>query len=257
MFNLLDNKKHQAYVATEFLLTDGPVESPQNFNRINLFGKYTGTISDKEKIGLTFSRFSSKWDASGQIPVRAVASGAITRFGAIDDTEGGNTKRTNFLVNHTKFLNDNTSLRSSVFVSHYDFELFSNFTFFLEDPINGDQIRQNEDRIIYGLNSEYSHSFTSGSVGGSWQAGISLRNDEITDNELSRTLNRDETLEQLSFGDVNETNLSAYTGATIDVGNWSFIPGLRVDYFDFQYNDALITAFSTQSKKQYNSKPKI
>lgn len=257
MFNLVNDKKHSAYVATEFLFTDGPFESSQNFNRINLFGKYSGTVSNTDKIGLTVSRFTSEWDASGQIPERSVASGDITRFGAIDDTEGGKTTRTNFLVNHTKFLDDNTFLKSSVFISHYDFELFSNFTFFLEDPINGDQIRQRENRIIYGLNSEYSQSFSSGSISGSWQAGISMRNDQITDNELSRTLNRSETLEQLSYGDVNETNLSVYTGATFDLGNWSFIPGLRVDYFDFQYNDKLQTTYSNQSQSSAIVSPKF
>ncbi len=257
MFNLLKNEKHSAYLASEFLFTDGPFESPQNFNRINIFGKYTGAISSTDMIGLTISRFTSEWDASGQIPVRSVERGDISRFGAIDDTEGGQTSRTNFLVNHTKFLDDNTFLKSSVYVSHYDFELFSNFTFFLEDPINGDQIRQKEDRIIYGLNSEYSQSFTSDIVNGNWQAGISLRTDQINDNELSRSLNRVETLERLSFGDVNETNLSAYTGATFELGNWSFIPGLRVDFFDFQYNDALQTRFSTQSQNSAIVSPKF
>ena len=104
MFNLLENNNQNAYVATEFLATDGPFESPQNFNRINIFGKYTGIISNTDRVGITASYFTSKWDASGQIPQRAVDSGEISRFGAIDDTEGGNTSRINLLINYDKII---------------------------------------------------------------------------------------------------------------------------------------------------------
>ncbi len=257
MFNLIKSNKHNAYVATEFLSTDGYFESPQNFNRTNLFGKYTGKLSTQDRLGVTLSYFDSKWDASGQIPQRAVDSGLISRFGAIDDTEGGTTSRTNVLVNYDKIINNNTSIKSKVFLSQYDFELYSNFTFFLEDPINGDQIRQKESRLIYGLSSEYNRTFSKGNLNGSWQAGISLRHDQSKDNELSRTANRRETLEQLQLGDVDETNLGAYIGSTFELGKWSFNPALRVDYFDFQYNDKLQTTFSTQEANKAILSPKL
>jgi len=257
MFNLLESNNQNAYVATEYLVTDGPFESPQNFHRINVFGKYNGFISDTDRVGITLSHFTSKWDASGQIPERSVDSGGITRFGAIDDTEGGNTSRTNFLVNYDKFIDEKSSVRSSVFLSHYDFELFSNFTFFLEDPINGDQIRQYEDRVIYGLNSEYKRTFSTDNLEGSLRSGISIRNDRSYDNELARTLNRTETLEQIQVGDINETNVGLFMGTSIDIGKWTFNPSVRLDYFDFQYNDALITAYSTQTENQSIVSPKF
>ncbi|HBT10687.1 MAG TPA: TonB-dependent receptor, partial [Leeuwenhoekiella sp.] len=86
MFSLIDEQNHSAYLASEMYLTDGPFESPQDFNRINVLGKYTYTDANKDKITLTASHFQSKWDASGQIPQRAVDQGLISRFGAIDDT---------------------------------------------------------------------------------------------------------------------------------------------------------------------------
>lgn len=257
MFDLLDTDTHKAYVATEYLISDGPFESPQNFNRLNVFGKYTRFISETDRIGITASTFNSKWDASGQIPVRAVESGEITRFGAIDDTEGGNTSRTNVLVNYDKFISDDQSLKSYFFLSQYDFELYSNFTFFLEDPINGDQIRQKEDRTIYGFNSEYESSFSTNTFQASWNAGINFRSDISLDNELSRTLNRTDILKRIQLGNINETNLGAYTGATIDIEKWTFNGSLRMDYFDFQYENALTSSKKKETKATVSPKLNI
>ena len=154
LFNLLGNTKRQnAYLAAEYIATDGPFESPQNFNRLNLFGKYVIFSPENDKLSLTASHFTSRWDASGQIPQREVDNGNITRFGAIDDTEGGQTERTNFNVEFSKYISDDTRLKTNAFYSNYSFELYSNFTFFLEDPVNGDQIKQQEERHIFGVNT--------------------------------------------------------------------------------------------------------
>ncbi|WP_338793967.1 TonB-dependent receptor [Bernardetia sp. MNP-M8] len=257
MFNLINTNKNNAYIATEFQSSDGAFESPQNFNRINIFGKYTALVSETDKISITASHFTSKWDASGQIPQRAVDSGLISRFGAIDDTEGGNTSRSNLKIDYDKLITKSSSLKSSVYVSQYDFELFSNFTFFLEDPINGDQIKQKENRIIYGLNTEYNESFSTSGLNGNWKLGISLRNDQTNDTELSHTLNRTKTLEQIKLGDINETNLGAYIATDIYINKWTFNPSLRVDYFDFQYNDALLPTYKTQEETKAIVSPKF
>ena len=257
MFNVFNNDKHNSYIATEYLITDGPFESPQNFNRINLFGKYTGNITTSDKVGITLSHFTSKWDASGQIPQRAVDSGMITRFGAIDDTEGGYTSRTNVLVNYDKFIDEQSFIKNSVYYSKYNFELYSNFTFYLEDTINGDQIKQKENRNIFGLNSEYNRTFSNGNIDGVWQVGTSLRNDQILNNELSHTINRSETLDQIQLGNINETNFGAYLNANFNFGKWTLNPALRFDYFDFQYNDALLTNYKTQTSSKTLISPKL
>ncbi|TPN87052.1 TonB-dependent receptor [Aquimarina algicola] len=257
MFNIINTAQHNAYIASEYLSTDSFFDSPQNFNRTNIFGKYTGFVTKSDKLGVIISNFDSKWDASGQIPQRAVDSGLISRFGAIDDTEGGNTSRINFLVNYDKIIDRKSTLKNSVYWSEYDFELYSNFTFLLEDPINGDQIRQKEGRTIFGLNSEYQKAFSVHKLEGTWQAGISLRNDQSKDNELSRSRNRIETLEQIQFGDINETNFGAYLGANIKFNKWTFNPSIRVDYFDFQYNDALLGVYQTQEETEAIVSPKL
>ena len=125
IFNLLENQKKQsAYLATEYVLTDGPFDSPQNFKRMNLFGKYTNSVSENSKFSIMASRFTSKWDASGQIPQRLVDNGIISRFGAVDDTEGGKTSRTNFNLSLTKNISENTFLKTNAFYSNYQFELY-------------------------------------------------------------------------------------------------------------------------------------
>src|SRR5882724_3915325 len=93
MIDLLkkNKDKQSSYIAGDFYYTDGPTDNKQNFNRINIFGKYNSALSGHTQLISSLSFFKSKWDASGQIPGRAVQSGMIGRFGSIDPSEGGNT----------------------------------------------------------------------------------------------------------------------------------------------------------------------
>ncbi|MBR9915351.1 MAG: TonB-dependent receptor plug domain-containing protein [Algicola sp.] len=258
LFNLLENSKNEnGYIAAEYIATDGPFESPQNFNRINLFGKYVHFSPENDKLSITASHFTSRWDASGQIPQREVDNGNITRFGAIDDTEGGNTQRTNFNVAFSKQLSDQTTFTSNAFYSHYDFELYSNFTFFLEDPINGDQIRQKEDRQIFGLNTELTHNTYLGRTEMTLNAGVGFRHDIVDDVELSHTLNRKTTLEVIQLGNINQTNFDAFVNAEFQFGKFSLAPGLRLDYFKFLYEDQLATSYDLQSETKTIISPKL
>lgn len=258
MFNLLENVKNQnAYVAVEYLANDGPFESPQNFNRLNLFGKYVSFSPDNDKLSITASHFTSRWDASGQIPQRAVDSGQISRFGAIDDTEGGETERTNLNVEYNKNIDDRTHMTTNAYYSHYTFDLFSNFTFFLEDPINGDQIYQSEDRQILGLNTKIKNDTNLGSTPLTITSGAGFRHDIVDDIELSRTLNRTTTLENIQLGDLNETNINAFVKAEFDLGKFRIAPALRLDYFKFLYNDRLQIDYETLSENKTIVSPKL
>lgn len=258
LFNLLENTKNQnAYIATEYIATDGPFESPQNFNRFNIFGKYVTYSPENDKLSLTASHFTSRWDASGQIPQREVDNGNITRFGAIDDTEGGETERTNLNVEFSKHISDKTTLKSNAFYSHYAFELYSNFTFFLEDPINGDQIKQKEDRQIFGANTSVKHSTYLGNTALTLTTGLGFRHDIVDDVELSRTLNRRITLENIQLGDINQTNIDAFVNAEFEFGNLTIAPALRLDYFKFLYNDKLQTEYTLQSETKTIVSPKL
>lgn len=257
MFDLVNDSKQSAYIAADYLMTDGYFVSPQHFNRINLMGKYTAYLENNDKLSIAVSHFNSKWDASGQIPQRAIDEGIITRFGAIDNTEGGNTGRTNVNLQYLKHVDANTFVRSSAYYSRYNFELYSNFTFFLEDPVNGDQIRQKENRSIFGFESELNKTFYTGDNTIELKAAVGLRNDDVNDIELSHTVNRKTTLEQLKLGDVNETNLYAYVSADYKAGKWLINPAVRIDHFKFDYVDKLATTYATQSQGKSIVSPKL
>lgn len=257
MWDLLNTENRSAYVSAEYLLTDGPFESSQNFNRTNIFAKYTSTLPTNDKITFIASHFKSKWDASGQIPVRAVESGQISRFGAIDDTEGGSTGRSNIAFFYNKFVDEKTFVKNSLYYSAYDFELYSNFTFFLNDPINGDQIRQKEKRQIIGLESEWNHSFFLNRTATLLQAGVGLRYDNVGEVELSRSVNRRTTLSNIQLGDVNEANFYGYANAEFDMGNWLVQPSVRVDFLHFNYVDKLASLYSSPSNSKVAISPKL
>lgn len=257
MFNLVSSDTDHAYVATELTQFDGAFDSPQNFSRLNLFGKYSTQLKDASTLAISASHFTSTWDASGQIPERAVASGLISRFGAIDDTEGGTTSRTNLNASLLKVLDEETFIKSNVFYANYAFELYSNFTFFLEDPENGDQIKQFEERDIFGFNSELQKNMTWGTSEVLLKAGVGLRVDNSNDVALSHTLNRKTTIENIQLGNIKETNSFGYASLDYTLGNWTIIPGLRLDYFNFQYTDDLQETYSNTSEKKAFLAPKL
>ena len=258
MFNVMDQGNSNAYLASELYLTDGAFDSPQNFNRVNILGRYRYSLLGNQELLLTASHFSSKWDASGQIPQRAIDQGLIGRYGAIDDTEGGQTSRTNVVLDHTKHLGTGKSLHTMAFVSHYNFELYSNFTFFLDDAVNGDQIKQMEDRVLMGAKMVFNDNTAQlGGLNFKYNTGIGFRYDNVDDNELSHTRNRQEVLERLAYGDVDEVNTYAFAGATFKSGKFTFEPALRLDYFKFDYVDKLSTLYDSRSEEKVAFSPKF
>ena len=257
MLNIFNQENHSVYVATELNMTDGPFDSSQNFNRTNFMTKYTGFFTNYDKLSVLVSHLASKWDASGQIPQRAVDSGLISRFGAIDDTEGGTTGRTNFLVDFTKNIDTNTQLKNTLFYSLYNFELYSDFTFFLNDPVNGDQIRQKENRNLYGFTSELHRNFYGNKTDVNLQFAVGYRRDFSDNIELSHTVNRKTTLQNIMLGDIYETNYFSYLNTHFDIGKWSINPALRVDYFTFNYNDELSDSYQTQAVSKAIMSPKL
>ena len=256
MFNLLpNNNKQSAFIASEYITFDGPYVSSQNFRRLNVFGKFTNILEDKSKFSVTASQFSSEWTASGQIPQRLVDAGLISRFGAVDDTEGGKTSRSNLNVEYYKPISENLFFKGNTFYNTYQFELYSNFTFFLENPIDGDQIKQKENRTIYGFNGEFNKKMDNSKS--SYQVGFGLRTDETKDSELSNTKNRTQTLNQLKLGNISQKNYFSYVNSEIELGNFTINPAIRIDYFQFSYEDKLAPTFQIDSEQEVKISPKL
>lgn len=255
LLNLLNTKNHHLYFAGENINTDGPFIASQNFRRYSGMIKYSGILANKDKIIFTASAFNSSWDASGQIPNRAVEE--IGRFGAIDSTEGGNTGRRNIALQYNKYINRNTSIQNTIYFVNYDFELFSNFTYFLEDSINGDQIRQYENRNLYGGVSELLHEIQKGAVDITLKAAIGLRNDQVNEIGLSHTVNRTEELEVIQSGIINESNVYSYLDLEFAFGDFLINPGVRVDYFNFMYDDKTAELYTNESQSKAIVSPKF
>jgi len=254
----VEDRRSNAYVATEYFRTDGFFENAQNFNRINIMGKYTSSFGDDAMLTVGFSTFQSSWDASGQIPTRAVDSGEITRFGSIDPTEGGETARTNAWVRYLKTTDDGGVFDSQVFFSHYDFNLISNFTFYLNDPVNGDQITQQESRSIYGYRGTYNKDFSWAGMDWETEAGIGLRYDDVNDLHLFHTRSRKQYISDVARGDVDETNLYAYWGETVSLSpKLTLNAALRLDQFIFNYVDALTPDYARQQVDKIAFSPKF
>lgn len=253
-----NNANQNAYFASELLFTNGPFESPQNFSRVNLMGKYNGLIGKDRVLTISLSTFNSKWEASGQIPERAVKSGLITRFGALDDNEGGNTSRTNANIKLLKTFNNGDFLKNQFYYVRNQFQLFSNFTFFLNDPVNGDEIRQTEKRDIFGYNLAYHFERQVGKVGLRTEAGLNIRYDKTNGSELAHTRKRFTLLSQSAFGDVDQLNAALYVDEVLEFSDkFSINAGLRFDQFSFGYINRLDSVFNHQVVYANVASPKL
>jgi hypothetical protein len=235
-----DASRTKGYIGTEYFISDGFVESPQNFSRFNLTSKISTRLKNDDEFVIGASFFTSRWDASGQIPSRAVSNGMITRFGSVDNTEGGNTSRTNLFIKHLHEFSNGAYWSQQGYAVRYDFDLYSNFTFFLNDPIYGDQINQNESRMIYGYKSDYHYV---GKFLGKeliTEAGVGIRIDDVDDISLSHSIKRSFRNDK-KRGDVNETNAHAYISETLTLSEkWSLNAAMRYDFINFRYYDKLL-----------------
>jgi len=232
--------RQQVYLASEYFASDNYFESPQNFHRFNLLAKYSAWFGNQTQLTISASAFDSKWDASGQIPERAVKSGMIGRFGYIDNTEGGNTGRYNVNFKLSTLGKTNWKTTNQLYFSKYIFNLYSNFTFFLSDPVNGDQINQEENRNIFGYTGSTQKTWLIGNRKAVTQFGAGFRIDHINDIALSHTVKRT-FLHAMQSGDIREGNEWVYADQHIDLSHkFSLQAGLRFDHFDFAYRNKLL-----------------
>jgi len=253
MFNLLKKGHTNSYLATEYLATDGYFEHAQDFKRYNGLLKFNHKNQSGVEFKITASHFNSHWNASGQIPQRAIDQDLIKRFGAIDPNEGGNTDRSNLLFQLIKPITSNQQLKWSTFYTNYNFELFSNFTYFLNDSINGDQIKQKENRNILGMDAQW---FTSWN-GIEFISALGHRFDCVKNLELSHTKDRQTLLNRLAQGTVNENNSYSYIKVNYKWRKWEISPQLRVDFFQFSYLDKILLQQSDYYKTELKLSPKF
>jgi hypothetical protein len=244
-----DKRNQSLYFAGEGSFTKGYFDNPQNFSRFNGILKYHGKINKDNSLTASLTGFTSKWNASGQIPNRAIEQGIVGFFGAIDPNEGGKTSRYNTNLELLSNLKNGATFRNQIYYNNYAFELYSNFTFYKEDPINGDQIRQKENRNIIGYNSVYHKEYFIGKFKTETKTGVQIRYDAVNNIELTRTKDRTINTKEIMLGDVKELNTAVYYSQKISFTDKLDVTGsLRMDYFNNRYNDKLAnTDFSSNS----------
>jgi outer membrane receptor protein involved in Fe transport len=224
--------KGNLLLATEVLRNDGPWVEAANVDKRNLMGKYSahdGAVSRH----VLFSYYENDWNSTDQVPKRLVDAGGIDRFGAIDPTIGGSSRRLSLIGNVQA--ND---WHVGGYVSDYSLNLFGNFTYFLENPTEGDQHEQVDRRTIFGGHAQ--RLFT---VAENWavRVGGDLRYDDIQRLDLYQTTGRERRVVTRQ-DQVAWASLGAFAELEVrPIDDLRITAGLRGDYYDFEV-DSVIAA---------------
>lgn len=253
--SMIDRQDQSLYFSGAFLSDNGFFDSPQHFKRLNLMTKYTHW-GENSRFNIIASHFNSSWNASGQIPERAVDNGMIGWFGSLDASEGGSTSRSNLQFLHKLYLPDGATVNSDFYLSYYTFNLYSDFTFQLNDPEHWDEINQKEKRIIAGGHTDYNNHVHVAGETWKWSAGAGFRYDHVMDIALYHVQNRQQ-IGTYSLGDIDQSNMFAYAGIEMNLGRFMINPSVRVDWFHFNHADKTAEIYDDKGVAQAFVSPKL
>jgi len=212
-------------IGGELRRSDGPWLNREDVRLWNGFAKYSTDLAGR-KAEFVATFYTSDWNATDQIPLRSVSAGELDRYGFVDPTVGGSTSRANLIAN---IAGQNTTWNA--YVSHYELNLFGNPTYFLADPVNGDQIEQEDRRWIAGGRVDRVRETVWSGRDVTLSMGADTRFDRIDDVNLYRTRARIRR-ERVRADDVDELSVGAYADVRID---WTerlrTTLGARLDWF--------------------------
>ncbi|MGQ1309254.1 TonB-dependent receptor [Acinetobacter baumannii] len=223
--------------AFEGMSNDGPWDYPEDLEKQNYLLKYSQG-NQNNGWNFMFNHYQSNWNSTDQVAQRAVSSDLIGRYGSLDPSDGGKTTRTAFSLEKNSS-DDVHQTRLNLYGVHSKLNLFSNFTYYLVDPIHGDQFEQAENRKILG-----------GSINHNWNAkwlgldmintmGTSFRYDDIDGLGLYQTENR-QRFNTIREDHVKELSLGVWAQNQTQWTPWlKSIAGLRADYFNFDVHSDL------------------
>ncbi|MBV9080723.1 MAG: TonB-dependent receptor, partial [Elusimicrobia bacterium] len=186
---------------------NGPWTNPDHFRKFTGLLRYSNGDTDSGS-DLTLLGYSGTWNSTDQIPRRAVDDGRLDRLAAEDPSDGGETQR---LIASGRFWSEGekTKDEATAFVQYYRLNLWSNFTYFLDDPVHGDQFEQQDKRVIAGTNAEHKIDSTLFGSESEDAFGIQLRHDYIPTVALRHTEER-RVLSTVSDDRVNESAGGVY-----------------------------------------------
>jgi outer membrane receptor protein involved in Fe transport len=233
-------EKVRTLIAAEGYYTNGPFQNDNRYFRGNLLGKATMNPFGRDELSITGTFHKSQWNGSGEIPLRAVTDGTIDRFGAIDPSEGGRTVRSTAKLNYHYDALSGGRFFANAYAQYYTFDLYSNFTFFQTDQVNGDGFQQSDRRVIYGGDIGYRQEATILDMPSAATLGIQSRVDNIhvrlgpqfRRNPLGTTVDTD----------VLEASYSPFLKAEVQPTTWvRFIGGVRSELFTFDVRNRCAT----------------
>ena len=245
----------QVLVAVEAAHNDGPWDNPERFHRLNGVLRYSLADGDSRS-SLTTMAYSAGWNSTDQIPQRAVDSGRVGRFGAIDPTDGGNTARYSLSYNHQRSFDDGR-LAFNAYAIRSRLGLFSNFTFNLDKPapLNADQFEQAEQRQVFGLGASRRFNTRWGGIDSTNTIGVQARHDRLAPVGLYSALGRSRVA-TTQESRVRETSAGVYGENSTQWNAWlRSVAGVRHDRYHFKVDSSI--AANTGSQTAGITSPKL
>jgi TonB family protein len=228
-----------SYFAGEISGTGGPFLHSEKLQRYNLFAKASWSLSREVELSVLALGYASSWIGSGQIPLRLVESGELDRYGSIDPTEGGDTQREQAIVRLVAHPDRASTFTATASVLRYGLTLFNDFTFQAVDPVNGDEIEQDDRRTMLYASLRYDRVDRL-PIGTLLTAlGAQVRNDEV-DASLWKVRARARLTSCLDVPNPcvqtsdRQTDAALYAQADLRPFRWlRLVAGLREDLFVF------------------------
>lgn len=237
-------------VAGEANTYNGPWDNPDDLRKLNGVVRYSqGTATDG--FSLTAMAYANKWNSTDQIPSRAISSGEIGLFGALDPSDGGNSNRFS-LSGRWAQSEEAGSSKANFYIIKSSLNLWNNFTYFLSDPVNGDQFHQHDDRILGGVSA--SHTFNSQFAGlpMETEVGVQSRYDDIRLG-LNNTVQR-QFLSPIRNDAVQEGSVGVFVQNTLHWTDWLRTSvGWRGDYYETSVNSVFTPANSGSANAMIGS----
>lgn len=171
--------------ALEVSRNDGPWVHPDNYEKFNGILRYS-LAAPESSFSVTAMGYQADWSSTDQIPNRAIENDTIDRFGAIDPSDAGETHRYSLAAEWQR-QGDRSVTRATAYGIDYKLNLFSNFTYFLDDPLNGDQFEQADRRFVAGLRGTHRWLMEIGGLGTENLVGVQVRHDDIRNVALYST----------------------------------------------------------------------
>jgi outer membrane cobalamin receptor len=223
--------------AVELLHNDGPFTHGDDYRKVNGVLRYSRGYANNGW-SVTAMAYHGKWNSTDQIPERAVDSGQLGRFDAVDPTDGGAARRVS-LSGIWRRTAAGSASRVSAYVIRNQLDLWSNFTYFLNDPVNGDQFAQPDRRVTSGLDAQHTwHAHRSETMTSDLTVGLQAQNDNIF-NGLYDTRARRRLATTREDHIVEGSGAAWIENATRWNGRWRTVLGLRADDYRFDVKSNL------------------